>query len=69
VRLVVGAECAGAFSFWILDGRPTPAVAIGERLGLVRSVRDVDAKVRELRILLLELCVGDRLALARASPG
>jgi cell wall-associated NlpC family hydrolase len=44
-------------------------VALDERPGFVRRVGDVDAEVFELGVLGDELCVGDRLALARASPG
>jgi hypothetical protein len=68
VRLVVGSQRAGAVPLWILDRGPVPVVALDERLPLGRSVRDVDAEVRDLRMLLLERCVGDRLALAGASP-
>ena len=68
MRLVVGSQGASAVPLWILDRGPVPAEALDEFLSFVRSVGDVDAEVRDLRVLLLERCVGDRLALARASP-
>jgi len=68
VRLVVGSQRAGAVSLGILNRRPAPVVALDERLPLVRSVGYVDAEVPDLRVLLLERCVGDRLALAGSSP-
>jgi len=68
VRLVVGAELAGADALGVGDGRPAPAIPLDERTTLVRSVSDVEAEKRELGMILLEVCVGDRLALARASP-
>jgi hypothetical protein len=69
VRLVVRAELPGALPLGILDRWPRPAVALDERATFFSGVGDVDAEVRELGMILLELCVGDRLALARASPG
>ena len=48
---------------------PRPVVALDERAGVVRRVRDVDPDVCDLRVALDVLGVGDRLALARASPG
>ncbi len=68
MRLVRGAQAPGALSLRVLDRVPGPAVAVDERPRLVGSVGDVDADVRDLGIRLLEVCVGDRLALARASP-
>jgi hypothetical protein len=69
MRLIVGAQPPGALAQWILDRRPGPAVAVDERPSLVDRVGYVDPEVRQLGVILLELCVGDRLALARASPG
>jgi len=43
-------------------------VPLDEGAALVRRVGDVEAEKCELRVILLELCVGDRLALAGASP-
>lgn len=68
VGLVVGSQRAGACPLRILDRGPGPAVALDECFPLVTSVGDVQAEVGDLRVLLLELCVGDRLALAGASP-
>jgi hypothetical protein len=68
VRLVVGAELAGADALGIGDGRPTPAVPLDECSAFVGSVGDVEAEKRELGMIPLELCVGDRLALTGASP-
>jgi hypothetical protein len=68
VRLVVRAERAGAFASRVRDRRPRPAVALDERAPLLRRVRDVDPEIGVLRVRLLELGVGDRLAVARASP-
>jgi hypothetical protein len=66
--LVVGAEPSRALSLGILDRRPRPLVAIDEVASFVRRVRDVDAEVLDLRMGIFEVCVGDRLALACASP-
>jgi hypothetical protein len=68
VRLIGGTERTGAVSLRILDRRPGPPVALDERLRLICSVRDVDAEIGDVRVVLLEVCVGDRLALAGASP-
>jgi hypothetical protein len=68
VRLVRGAESLRARAIRILELSPRPAVSLHERLGLVGRVRDVQAEVRDLGVALDELCVGDRLALAGASP-
>jgi hypothetical protein len=68
VRLVVGSELARSLPQRIVDRRPRPPVLLDERAALVRSVGDVESDVLDLGMALLELCVGDRLALARASP-
>jgi hypothetical protein len=68
VGLVVGSELAGAHAIGIGDGRPAPAVPLDERATLLRRVSDVETEKRDLGVILLELCVGDRLALAGASP-
>ena len=44
-------------------------MALDERAALLGRVRDVEPEVLDLWVALDELCVGDRLALARASPG
>ena len=66
--LVRGTQAPGALSLRVLDRVPGPAVAVDESPGLVGSVGNVDPEVGDLGIRLLEVCVGDRLALARASP-
>jgi hypothetical protein len=48
VRLVVGAERAGALAVTIGDRGPRPAVAIYERASLVRRVGDVEPEIRVL---------------------
>jgi hypothetical protein len=68
VRLVVGAELPRALALRVDDRRPRPAELLDERATLLRRVGDVDPEVRDLGMTLLELCVGDRLASARASP-
>ncbi len=68
VRLVLGPERACPPALRIEERRPVPAVPAHERARVVEGAGDADAEVRELRMLLLEVCVGDRLALARASP-
>jgi hypothetical protein len=68
VRLVFGSDRAGAFTSRIEDLGPVPAVPTDERARVVEPARDADPEIPELRMLPLELCVGDRLALARASP-
>jgi len=68
MRLVVGAELPRALALRVLDRGPRPPVALDERASFVGRVGDVDPEVGELRVTLLKLCVGDRLALAGASP-
>jgi hypothetical protein len=68
VRLIFGAEAAGTYPLGVSDGRPGPAEPLDEGSCLVSGVGDVQPDVRELRVLLLKLGIGDRLALARSSP-
>jgi hypothetical protein len=68
VRLVLGAEAPRSLALSVDDGRPRPAIALDEASRLLRRARDRDPEVRELGVILLKLCVGDRLALARQSP-
>jgi hypothetical protein len=68
VRLVVGAELPRTLPLRVVDRRPRPAELLDERATLLRRVGDVDPEVRDLGMTLLEFCVGDRLAPARASP-
>jgi hypothetical protein len=69
MRLVRRPEPAGACPVRVLDRLPRPVVALDERAGVVWRVRDVDPDVGDLRVALDVLGVGDRLALAGASPG
>ncbi len=68
VRLVLRTEGACPHPSRIVDGRPVPVVPLDERTCLVSRAGDVDPEKRDLRMLLLESCVGDRLALTDASP-
>ncbi len=68
VRLIGRSEASRPFAIGIGDRRPAPLVAVDEGATLVGRVGDVEAEKGELRVTLLELCVGDRLALAGASP-
>ncbi len=68
VWLVGRTEAPRAVAMRVGDRRPAPPVPLDERSALVRRVCDVEAEKCELRVTLLELCVGDRLALAGASP-
>ena len=66
--LVVGTEPSRPCPLGILDRGPGPSVALDEGAPLFGRVGDIDAEVVDLRVILFELCVGDRLALTRASP-
>ena len=68
VGLVVRAEPSGESAVRIGDRRPGPPVPLDELPTLVRRIRDIESEKRELRVISLELGVGDRLALTRASP-
>lgn len=68
-RLVGRAESPGELTIWILELRPVPALLLQERGSGLRRVGDVQADEGVLRVGVNEVCVGDRLALAGASPG
>lgn len=68
VRLVVGADRLRKRPFGIADLRPVPALLLEKAARLVRRVGDVQPEVAVLGMSLDEVCVGDRLALAGASP-
>lgn len=69
MRLVRRAEPSGACAVRVLDRLPRPVVALDERAGVVGRIGDVDPDVGDLRVALGVLGIGDRLALAGASPG
>ena len=69
MRLICRAELPRALALGIGDGRPAPAVLLDERATLLLRVSDVEPEKRELGMVLLERCEGDRPALAGASPG
>ena len=68
MRLVGRPEAPRAVSLRVGDRRPAPPVALYESIAFVGRVRDIETEKCELRVTLLELRVGDRLALAGASP-
>jgi len=68
VRLVGRPEAPRKGAVGIGDRRPRPLVPFDEVAAFVRRVRDIEAEKGELSVIALELGVGDRLALARASP-
>jgi hypothetical protein len=68
VRLVRGAESLRTRAIRVAELRPRPSVSLDERFRVVRGVGDIQPEVRDLGVALDEFCVGDRLALARASP-
>ena len=68
-RLVLGSEPLGAFARGIDDRRPRPSVPADELLCALVRVGDVQAQVPVLGMTRCELGEGDRLAVARHSPG
>ncbi len=68
VGLVRRPEPPRAVAIRVGDRRPAPAIPLDERAPFFWGVCDVETEKRQLRMTLLELGVGDRLALARASP-
>ena len=68
VRLVRRTERPRAVAIRIGNRRPAPTVALDEISALLWGVRNIEPEKRELRMIAVKLCVGDRLALAGASP-
>jgi len=68
VRLVVGAERPCELAVRIPYLRPVPLVQLEEGARPFGRVDDVDPEVAVLGVRLDKRCVGDRLALAGASP-
>ena len=69
-RLICGAESSRERALRILDRSPLPAVPADEGASPVGRVRGVQSEeVEALALLGDPACVGDRLAIARASPG
>ena len=69
MRLVVGAERSCELAVRIRYLRPIPSVQLEEGARPFGRVDDVDPEVAVLGMGLDKRCVGDRLALAGASPG
>lgn len=70
MRLVLGSQRSRSCALRVMDRRPVPAVLTNELAPVLSGeVADVQTEEGQLRVLLLEACVGDRLAIARASPG